>query len=297
MGGVRRHVRIFVRLWPTPFYNASAVVVDLTFNAVPPSDERKKNERAQFSDTKPEKLRRKRARQDEIEFFTNALKRLRADYPPSESPSPPKSSRNSMTSRGDFQPVHRADAVNDMTVGGETNTTPRHRGGGGSGTCSCGGRATHHIGGENELSPQHGSHASRGCSIRSDPVAIEAHPSSSSSSMLNTLLPPDGSFGGEIERESATKQQGFEAAASCEQKKPPGRNAVEPPKYEDKGVMASRVRRVGCTDALHIPHGSTKGLTYKQELRMPYVLLMAPLLRGSLIGPAPITHRTPRFHI
>jgi hypothetical protein len=195
-------------------------VTDLAFNDIPlPFENIEINEKEQSPKLKTKKRKGGKSRQEEIEAFADALKRLISDYPPPESPSLPNSTDSSNTSSDTSQPNSRAnvvDAIDGAVVAGKTPPASIN----GSGNDG----AKHNNGDGNGRPPLHGSYTPHSLS-----TAVGSHPSDSN--MLNQPLLSDSNFIRETRREIA--------AVSCEEGRLGSRNTVEPPKYEDKGVMVS----------------------------------------------------------
>lgn len=154
-------------------------------------------EKGHPSNPEPNQRKMKKSRQDEIKIFTDALKRLVADYPPPESASP----------------------SNSVIVTSDT--------------------CTQRINGDNNERPlPRVSHTARSLSIRSHPTAVNSD--------RNSTHEAQG---------RPSKEQELTAAISCEDHKHHGRNTVEHPQYEDKGVMVSRWMHQGAKE--NISYGKT----------------------------------------
>ncbi|RFU74569.1 hypothetical protein TARUN_7674 [Trichoderma arundinaceum] len=183
-------------------------------------DENERPEKEQSSNPNAERLERDKRRQDDIELFTNALRRLKADYPPPESPSPHKSRGIPITSGDNFQSIHPAHAaIETIVIEKDSNSDTKHNEDNNGGP------------------PPDDNHTSQSRSVRNHPTTPETCLSDSNTQKERFSL--DRNIGQGTEKEYATMQQGLNHAASCQHAQPFSRDAVERPKYEDKGVMVS----------------------------------------------------------
>ncbi|KAL7791012.1 hypothetical protein V8C37DRAFT_410605 [Trichoderma ceciliae] len=203
------HVRTS-EIWVNTLDNI-LTVANLVFNDVILRDEDvRQGEKEQLSIKKAKKLKREKKFQEEIDLSGRA-----SSNPPS----------------ADFQSFHGANTVDHITVAGKADITSCHGGSDNNG-------ANQGIGDDSRSLPRHRSRTSHSGSICSLPAIIE--PRFSDSNTLNKLPSSDNSNSRQdTQRNSTADQKGVKATLGHEKRKLDSRDTIEPPKYEDKGVMVS----------------------------------------------------------
>ncbi|KAL6868678.1 hypothetical protein J3F83DRAFT_710138 [Trichoderma novae-zelandiae] len=228
------HERLTLKSTFTPglFVNgrSSAPLADLVFNDIPlPDEDSEPIEREELSNLRSNKLKEEMTRREQIDYLTNALKRLKEDYPASEYP---VGRAISITSGGDYQSIQRSSTfgvIDDEVAVKEASPVPYHRG-------LDGGGAPDETGDSGALRSLHNNHELQSHSICSR-SAINGAPSSDNT--LNKSLPLDGDCRLEDQKRYPEKQAGPEPTVSRDEVKSCSSQAVRPPNYQDKGIMVS----------------------------------------------------------
>ncbi|KAL7819722.1 hypothetical protein V8C26DRAFT_26079 [Trichoderma gracile] len=209
---------------------SSAPVADLVFNEIPvPDEDGEPSERKRSSDSSSKRTKDERARREDIEYLTNALKRLKEDYPV---PDLLGSRSLSILSGGDFPSIRRsstADIIDDVASAKEAGLMPAYGLNGGIAPDKAGD-------GDTVRSLPEG-HEMQSHSAGSRATANEAHFFDSIAPRTPTRLNGDSRL--KDQKTAPGRQSELEPRVSRGELKSCGSQTVDILDYQDKGVMVS----------------------------------------------------------
>ncbi|KAH0499144.1 hypothetical protein TgHK011_006358 [Trichoderma gracile] len=210
---------------------SSAPVADLVFNEIPvPDEDGEPSERKRSSDSRSKRTKRtkdERARREDIEYLTNALKRLKEDYPV---PDLLGSRSLSILSGGDFPSIQRsstADIIDDVASAKEAGLMPAYG--------LNGGIAPDKAGDGDTVRSLPGGHEMQSHSAGSRATANEAPFFDSIALVTPTRLNGDSRL--KDQKTAPGRQSELEPRVSRGELKSCGSQTVDILDYQDKGVM------------------------------------------------------------
>lgn len=241
---------------------SSAPVADLVFNEIPlPDEDGEPSERKPSSDSTSKGTKEERARREDIQYLTNALKRLREDYP---APDHLESRSISILSGGDFPSVQRSstiDAIGDETAAKEAGPMARYG--------LDGSAAPDKAGDGDTLRSLPAGYEMQSHSVRSRAAANEAQ--FFVSNTLKRSTPSDGDPRLEDHKTAPGGQSELEPSLSRGELKSCGSQTLNLPNYQDKGVMVSP--RMYQATEIHKPNepGNGSQPLFPDEASVPIV--------------------------